>query len=129
MVSERALEIAVAVEGRDQLMKSMAVLFVLLTALVMPVWGRDPGTRFPVCPDRWTAGDSAFEHCSGLNIVILPSSMKKIGYHAFSKCPRVGTVYAFGIDASRMKSKLTRSGLSVGEVRLVEVKHDGRERE
>ena len=74
-------------------------------------------------------GDSAFEHCSGLNIVIVPSSVKKIGYHAFAKCPRVGMVYAFGIDASRMKSKLTRSGLAVGEVRIVEVKHAGRERE
>ena len=41
MVSERALEIAVAVEGRDQLMKvkRMAVTFVLLASLAMSALG------------------------------------------------------------------------------------------
>ena len=61
MVSERALEIAVVVEGRDRLMKvkRMAVSFVLLASLVLSAMGQEPGTRFPVRPDRWTAGPDA----------------------------------------------------------------------
>ena len=66
-------------------------------------------------------GDYAFERCGALKSVVIPSSVTSFGYHAFADCPSVTTVYVSKGDASRVKAKLARSGLSLGKVRFVEV--------